>query len=54
MFCTSSCNPRKDELQYDVCCDPENFGNFVKIIKSNIHSRGYIACPKVAPDWCQE
>ena len=49
--CTSSCNPQSDELQYDVCCDPENFSNFVKVIESGIH-RGYIGCPTVAPDWC--
>ena len=49
--CSSNCNPRSDELPYASCCEPENFGGFIKVIKSNIH-RGYLSCPPYAPDWC--
>ena len=46
MICTMACN----EIENEVCCDPEKLGKFVKVI-SGVRRR-YIACPNTAPDWC--
>ena len=51
--CTAECNPQSDELQYELCCNPANFGELVRVVKSNI-LRGYIVCPETIPDWCEE
>ena len=50
-ICTSSCNSQLEDTQYQVCCDPKNYGNFVKVIKENAHV-AYLVCPLEAPDWC--
>ena len=50
-ICTSSCNSQLEDTQYQVCCDPKNYGNFVKVNKENAHV-AYLVCPLEPPDWC--
>ena len=51
MFCTSNCNTQLTDTQYNLCCDSENYGNFIQVTKENGNT-GYLICPVQAPDWC--
>ena len=51
MFCTSNCNTQLTDAQYNLCCDSENYGNFIRVTKENANT-AYLVCPLVPPDWC--
>ena len=50
-ICTSSCNTQLQDSQYQLCCNPANYGNFIQVIEEN-NRPAYLVCPLEAPDWC--
>ena len=50
-ICTSSCNTQLTNTQYQICCNPINYGNFIKVTKENA-DKAYLVCPLEVPDWC--
>ena len=50
-ICTSSCNRQPTDTQYQLCCDPINYGKFIKVMKENA-DKAYFVCPLEVPDWC--
>ena len=50
-FCTSSCNTQLTDTQYQLCCDPNNYGNVIQVMRENSR-KAYLVCPLKAADWC--
>ena len=50
-LCTSSCDTQLTDAQYQLCCDPINYGNTIQVMTEN-HRTAYLVCPLKAADWC--
>ena len=55
LYCIGNCSNPRNEVYEQLCCDPDNLGDVIRISGGkDSHRYKYISCPSTMPDGCNE